>query len=155
MCRRWDLSSRQLGLQLHSWIDQVECSPRLSYDGIYLTYLDKSYIILSYEDKLHCNFTISSRVLSIKLVIIISLKEVSYLRYINIKIFFYRNWLWSKRSLLNLTLLLKLRRRGKNVSFWNSKSLLNVKNAMRGSKKRNTWENTNPKYIHIKRHILL
>ena len=138
MCRRWDLSSRQLGLQLHSWIDQVECSPRLSYDGIYLTYLDKILYNLVLWRQIHCNFTISSRVLSIKLVIITSLKEVSYLRYINVKIFFYRNWLWSKRSLLNLTLLLKLRTRGKNVSFWNSKSLLNVKNAMRGSKKRNT-----------------
>jgi len=30
-----------------------------------------------------------------------------------------------------------------------------VKNVMRGSKKKNTCENTNPKFIHINRHILI
>ena len=40
-CRRWDLSSRQLGLQLHP--KKVECSPRLCYDGTDMSVLEFIY----------------------------------------------------------------------------------------------------------------
>ena len=93
------------------------------------------------------------QILSFSYLIFRTLGEVSYSRYINLKIFFYHNWLWSKQLLLNLTLLRKMRRKGRNASLWNSKGPLSVKNATRGLRKKNTWESTSLKYILTKRGV--
>ena len=127
---------------------QVECSPRLSYDGTCLTYLDNSYIILSHLCSCICPRQI--QILSFSYLIFRTLGEVSYLRYINLKIFFYHNWLWSKQPQLNLILSRRMRRKERNAFLWNSKGPLNVKNATRGLRKRNTWENTSLRYTLIK-----